>query len=167
MYERSYGDKFAETKDLRTVEIAKLVRADVKAAKAAGELPADLNVSVRYESASMMTAIRVAVLDAPELWEPCPGYRLNPGSDVGTGCPSPGCPETYTHDRLTAEGLRITGILEAILNSYNYDGSDIMTDYFDVRFYSTVTIEDAWSIEWRAREKARKAAKAAARKVAR
>ncbi len=31
--------------------------------------------------------------------------------------------------------------IRAIMDSYNYDGSDAMTDYFDVRFYGNVCNE--------------------------
>ena len=165
MYERRYGSRYHETKDLRPQEIAKLIRLDIKAAKAEGRLPADLNTSVRFRWSTHSPAIDVTVRDAVELWERCPGYRLTPGTDTGVGCPAYGCPATYQHDRLTDEGERINAILESILNAYNYDGSEHQVDYFDVRFYGHVTVESATAREWRlaekARQDARKAAKAA------
>jgi hypothetical protein len=167
MYERRYGSKAHETADVRPQEIAKLIRADIKAAKATGDLPADLNVSVRFRWATHSAAIDVEIRDRPDLWERCPGYRIAPGDSVGVGCGAYGCPDTYTHDRLTAEGQRIVAVVEAIHGAYNYDGSDSMVDYFDVRYYGQVSVEDAWGAKFRASEKARLAARKAAREARR
>ena len=56
--------------------------------------------------------------------------------------------------------------LERIHNAYNHDGSEIMVDYFDVRYYGVVQFEDDSSREFRAAEKARLEAKRNARETA-
>jgi len=53
--------------------------------------------------------------------------------------------------------------LERIHNAYNHDGSEIQTDYFDVRYYGHVEFEDAQDADFRRRETERLAAKKAAR----
>ena len=41
---------------------------------------------------------------------------------------------------LTDKGIEIMNKAQEIINSYNYDDSDAMTDYFDTKFYFTLEI---------------------------
>lgn len=132
MYERSYGAKYDGS--LSTVEIAKLVRADIKAAVADGTLPrrgphADIKYSVRTEKFAGGSAINVSIKHFPETTE---------------------LPRDFTTDRygqpllgrhMTTEAVRIKGVIEAIVAAYNHDGSEVQVDYFDVNFYSSVTFD--------------------------
>lgn len=43
------------------------------------------------------------------------------------------------------EAIGILGRLEEIVNAYNWDGSDVQTDYFDVMFYAHVHFESDWA----------------------
>lgn len=167
MYERSYGYRYEEVKDMTTVEIAKAIRADIKQAKAEGLLPTRWTYSVRTDHG---TSIDVDVRDCPDAWQPCdgtvPGSRRTypDGSSTATGCPDVWCaarndPErahaAKPHDVLTEEARVAKMTLERIHGAYNYDGSEIQVDYFDVRYYGHVEFEDASSYEFRMREKAR------------
>lgn len=46
--------------------------------------------------------------------------------------------------RYTAAGSALIKALEAILGAYNHDGSDTMTDYFDVKFYGNASVDGTW-----------------------
>jgi hypothetical protein len=55
-------------------------------------------------------------------------------------------------ERYTAEAVALRTAIEQIVSAYNYDGSDIQSDYFNVRFYSNVDIVedgDAMVVEFR------------------
>jgi hypothetical protein len=107
--------------------------------------------------------VDVEVQDCPDAYKPCEGWN---------GCRNVWCRakglEEYRHgwedhDVLTdeAEAARMT--LDRIHNAYNHDGSEIQTDYFDVRYYGVVSFESARASEWRREEAARLAAKKAGR----
>jgi hypothetical protein len=119
MYERHYGSKYDGSLDVK--EIAKLVRADIKQAVKDGTLPgAPVKYSVRIERFSMGQAINIRIKN----W---------PGPTT--------LPQDFTHDKygafqgLTPEANAAKATLQAILDAYNHDGSDVQSDYFDVNFY--------------------------------
>lgn len=125
MYERSYGSKYDEK--LSTVEICAKVRAEIKAEMAAGTFP-KCKVSVRK---THHRSIHVTISGLGFL-------ALNPRyahNDVH-----------HVHgervNRLTPRAKALHEKVEAMLAAYNHDGSEPMTDYFDVNFYTYVRIED-------------------------
>lgn len=152
MYERSYGHKYDEVQGYgRAVDIAKLIRRDIKAAIAAGELPGrPSDYRVRSDSYSGGQSINVRLL-MPELYEVCKG--IVPGSEDGFGaraCGDPWCkaggrhmdsPHSHYHYILSAEGRRVEAKLREIHGAFNHDGSEPMVDYFDRRYYGGVDIE--------------------------
>ena len=198
MYERSYGSKYAGYQS--AAHIAKLIRGDIKAAIAAGELPGSpRNYRVHSKSYSGGQSVDVRVINMPGLFQECdgtvPGSRQfhvrsfdNPEHDItvnaedwrsaitaarewykapaserfGVGkcrsarsCPRHWCaghsdmrdnPHAEHHTTLTVEGRRIHDLLDEIRRAYNHDGSDVMTDYFDVLYYGTVDIYE-WDNE--------------------
>jgi hypothetical protein len=159
VYERSYGYRYNEV-DGGTVDIAKVIRRDVKQAVAEGLLPARWSYSVRSPHG---TSIDVEVRDCPDAWRDCDG---------GQGCRNVWCTArndpAYAHAAekhvvLTEEAEAARMTLERIHNAYNHDGSELQTDYFDVRYYGYVSFEDASSADFRKREAERLAAKKAAR----
>ena len=93
MYNDIKGSKYQVTKDLDIVEIAKLVRKDIKV-----KLPA-IKTSTRVDKYSMGCSINVEILEAPIVLK-----------------------QHYKTE------------IKKILDSYNYNNSDVMTDYFDYRF---------------------------------
>lgn len=127
--DRHYGSRYDEK--LSTTEIARRFREDVKEAKRRGELPKGLKLGVRTKSYSGGSSIRVEIKEAP-------GIRiLNPEhlERELRGEPTHGIP--WIHD----EAKRLVDRLDGMLRAYNYDGSDSMTDYFDVNFYGSVDFD--------------------------
>lgn len=157
------GSKYDETRHLSVVEVAKLIRKDLKA-----EFP-ECKFSVTTESASMCSEIYVCLMASPypaymtaeeiiearkdeTIWN---DYRhpLNKRYNIYTNgryydC---NCRTNFTEQReLTDEEFEVfcntaniqtekmTSILkkvDAIVSSYNRKDCDGMIDYFDVRFY--------------------------------
>lgn len=151
----SKGSKYTQTKNLRTVEIAKLIRADIKAAIKSGELPAGIKCSVTTESFSGGSSIDIRVTACPvQIWTES---FLTSNPNV-----------FFEGERVTEEAKAILKTLKAIHRQYNFDHSDIQTDYFHVRYYGGASF--CWELEKADREAtiARKAAetKAAAEAAA-
>jgi hypothetical protein len=99
----------------KVTEVAADVRRDIKDAVANGELPSGLKFSVKSDSRGT-NAVRVRVSGSPKTRD-----------DYG---------------RLTGEAKAIYDKVDSIVNAYNRDNSDIMTDYFDVDYYGTVQLDD-------------------------
>lgn len=157
------GSKYDETSHLSVVEIAKLIRKDLKA-----EFP-ECKFSVTTESASMCHEIQVSLMESPYpaymtveeikearkdsiLWNDY-SHPLNNHYyiTVGEKCYNCNFLTNFTEQReLTDEEFEVfcntvniqtekmTSILkkvDAIVSSYNREDCDGMIDYFDVRFY--------------------------------
>jgi len=125
MTERFYGAKYEEVRGKPLTEVAKKLRGDIKAAVKTGKLPKGLKVSVRKDHNS----IDLTVTALPE------GFTIHnrewvrdehEGTDRRFG---------FGLGRLSPEAKALTGTVQAMAAAYNYDGSDIQTDYFDVNFY--------------------------------
>ncbi len=135
-YNNSFGEKYEATKNLSRVEIAKLIRADIKAAQLLPasdprSLPRGMKVSVRSPDRS----INVVIVEFP-------GRVLNPAAVLMHEVLPSVFQEIPRHSK---EAARCLGVIEAIKEAYNYDRSDIQTDYFDVRFYGSEGF--AWELE--------------------
>lgn len=160
MYERTYGSNYEATKEIYdTSVLAKLIRADIKAAVKAGDLP-KATYSVQTRKYAGGSAIDIELRDLEGAWV----------AEDMTKCPSNStCREGdhYSHrgcegaEHLSDEAALAKIILSQIQNSYNFDGSETQVDYWDVRFYGHVQVESKWSADWRARDKAAKDAKKA------
>lgn len=148
MYEVTYGSKYGATKDMRRSELAKLMRADIKAAKAAGELPADLTVSVKTREYSGGGSIDMYITGPARLYNPL--YLLWHADTRNTNIFVPG----HLLPRLTPEGDAALETLKKIHFSYNYDGSEIQVDYFNVRYYGHPQM--SWELEREAITEAQK-----------
>jgi hypothetical protein len=141
---RWYGGKYADTQELRLTDIAKLIRAEVKVARKVakmtakpgalkvadpiGDAPTEIKVSIRTEYYSGGGSINVSLSNIPDEWgwtkEPYDGYHGQDFRNVPT------------------EALRtFARAIKDVMDSYNYDGSDITTDYFDKRFYGGVSAD--------------------------
>lgn len=129
------GSKYEATRDLRLVEIAKLIRADIKAAVKAGDLPAG-KYSVRCRRATSIDIDFAADID---LFNPA---RLEWDEENPH---SPLCLAPLAAFHVYSEEARETiATLERIAGDYNYDHSDSMVDYFNCRFYRSVTPAGEW-----------------------
>lgn len=139
----AYGTKYASTKDLSRVEVAKLIRADIKDAVKAGTIPA-AKYSVTCESFAGGGSIDVRIADVKKagfvLWNP---LRLawdtqNPHSGL---CDAPS-EARWLHSE---EARALLDAVKAIVDAYNFDGSDSQTDHFHVRFYGQVEFSWRWA----------------------
>lgn len=127
------GERYEATRDERAVQIAARIRADIKAAIKAGELPRGIKARVRCSGSSLHDSIRVLIAMPVEI-----AAVENPEAEYGC---MPG------QRRLTVEAQRIRNRVRAIWAAYNYDNSDIQTDYFDVRYYGGVDIAGVYAAE--------------------
>lgn len=136
MYERTYGSRYEETKDLDIAQVAKLVRKDIRVARAAGDLgevPEGVKFSVRIDRFAGGESMDITVVDAPDEW-------VWTKADESTR-------ERTLSDRMLSPALKgMAKVLRAILARYNFDGSEVQVDYFDVRFYTNVSLEDGLMI---------------------
>ena len=116
------GSKYKVTENLPLKEIAKLVRADIKR-----ELPY-IKTSVQCEHYSMGRSINIHITEAPfsyynqaslkEHFEHLNDYHCNP--------------------KQTEEAENALAKIRSILEEYNRDDSDPMTDYYNVHFSTEV-----------------------------
>lgn len=176
--DRAYGIRYGtmEGAYMSAADIAKLMREDIRLEVSVGALPGKPgNYSVRVHNYSGGRSIRIEARDLPDMWQTCDGIVPGSADEYGArACPDAWCAghndpvyakHARTHRTLTVEARRILKILEAIHGAYNHDGSDVMTDYFDVNYYGEASIEDEWHAEYRAREQAKKAAAKQAKKA--
>jgi hypothetical protein len=126
-YNNFTGSKFDS--NLSIVEIAKRVRADIKAAIKAGDLPAGLKVSVRAETFSGGCALRVCIMACP--------FNIMNIARVEFDMDHPhDYPETEeVRARYNERASEMQEALDSIVQAYNRDSSDIASDYFNVKFY--------------------------------
>ena len=126
------GDKYVTGLDI--AEIAKRVRAEIKAAVKAGSLPElTASVTMRRYTGGRSLSVRITKCSIPvlnvarvrvEMAEP---HRYN-------GMP-----------HYNPEAAAVLDTIRGICDAYNFDGSDIGSDYFHVNFYTSVGID--WQIE--------------------
>jgi hypothetical protein len=120
------GSKYDRDRDVAS--IAKLLRADIKAARKDGTLvlPADTKVSVTIDRFSMGCSVHVRIYDLPaELMYNAPGTELTNGYPYSGG----------SHPYRQAAEARIKELMDAYLR----DNSDSQSDYSDVNFYGSVS----------------------------
>jgi hypothetical protein len=147
-YERRIGSKYEETKDLGTTEIAARIRQDIKDAVARGDLPSDANISVKTDKFAGGSAIRIDVSNWPGATKVGDESLCTGTLDIGNGLYPSHCKDgnhdwrcaAAPHASDAAEAVQKT--IQAIHDSYNYDGSDMMTDYFNVRYYGQVKVDE-------------------------
>ena len=144
---RLTGSKYEATKDETTTQIAARIRADVKAARAAGELPDALKVSVttRYYSGGSSIDLNITGgLDGIQVYSP---ERMKVDRDD---------PRTFHGDNeyppYTPEYDEILKRLQAIHRAYNFDDSDAQVDYFHVNYHGHAGLDWQYRETIRARE---------------
>jgi hypothetical protein len=128
------GSRLAATKNMSRAEIAKLYRQDIKDAIKRGDLPKGLKVSVRTSEYAGGGSINTGVTEVPA------GFKLLSEQRLYTDLTEKGynsSPDPYH----TPEAAALLKKLDALLQSYNFDDSDSMTDYFHVRFYGDAKFE--------------------------
>lgn len=145
-YERRYGTQYEATKNMTTKEVAAHLRRVIKQAAKDGLLHGEYKYSVRLSRSTWSSCIDVYIIVPDAVIAERDAYEAQGGK-----------PRYHHADRLWFDTpaqyatLSTLAETEAALNelrsSYNYDGSDSMTDYFDVRFYGSVTVvgETHWN----------------------
>lgn len=144
------GSNYQATRHLDLAQVAKLIRADIKEARAdpGSPVPPDAKIRVRIERYSMGQSIDVTLDAMPDTWTyVAPGT----GPDYGNVYPTNGGYSGQCQAAIDA----VRGIVE----SYNRDNSEPMTDYSDVKFFGWVDVRDERSQRFEAARKARKAAR--------
>lgn len=143
-----YGSKYTGYQP--AAQVSKQIRQDLKAAQAAGEIPADLTFSVKSDSYSMGQSVNVKIQGRTEaqVWKTETVNEHGFDREVR---------------RFHPEAEAVLDKVRAIANAYNRDRSDSMVDYFDVMYYLHVDYESAWSRNHRAAQAAARAAKRAAK----
>ena len=125
---------------LGTAEVAKLVRADIKRAIGAGEIPA-IKTSVRIKRYSGGSSISVYITEAP--------YQIATDESVRAAKERPH--DYFEGDHRTPESIRVARAIEAIMGEYNRTDIDSQSDLYNVKFHAFV------DYDWRS-EKAEKEA---------
>lgn len=166
MTTRSYGYKYPD-KFLSAAEIAKLMRADIKEAVKFGLLPgAPVKYSVRVHNYAGGRSINIDVRGWTDAWVDCEGWVWREGRREhchNVWCKAAGehkdLPGAEVHQVLSEEASVAQMTLQRIHDAYNHDGSDSMTDFFDVSYYGQVNFETARQAEFREQEAAKRAAR--------
>ena len=130
---KSVGSKCEATQDLDIADIAKLVRKEIKAGVKSGSLPAALRTSVRISRYSMGQSLSVTITELGTL-------GANPAR-VKWDMDNPHAYPGEAPHRYTAVAVETIEALEAMVKAYNYDDSDSQTDYYNVRFSGSVSID--------------------------
>lgn len=150
MYEITYGKKYEQGLDVS--EIAKRIRQEIKEAIAKDELPKGLKVSVTISRFSGGRSLDATIKEVPTGFVVRNPERVKlEADDPNTFYP------TCHHPIFTPEATEIEEKIKALIAAYNYDGSEIQADYWNVNFYSNVR----WHHKLEELDKARTLAKLA------
>lgn len=152
MYARHFeGSRLRELDGyVSAADIAKLMRAEIKAQIKAGHLPGTArNYSVRIENGTMHRAIDIRTKDLDGLTRTCPGYKVGSetyfenGGMAATACHHWACKNDRNdaEDVLNDEGQRVHKLLKEIHGLWNYDASNAQIDYFNVNYYGGVRVQ--------------------------
>lgn len=135
MTERSYGSKY--DKNLTTKQIAEVVRRQVRLEARLGLLPDEGKWSVTMDRFAGGSSIAIDFTPRPDtalLFSRCFYNHERVVADAER-------PHDYVRLPLRSEfGAALEQRLERMLAAHNHDGSDTMTDYFDVKFYAHVNV---------------------------
>ena len=138
------GSKADEVEHEGAVEVAKRVRVDLKDAFP----PKDgWKFSVR---APRYSTLYVTVTQVPH------GFVVKNPAWVKFAQENPNQPPPHGMGRLTEEADAALKRMKSLVNEYNYDRSDSMTDYFDRGFYETVEFARDVKVEKAGKKKATK-----------
>jgi hypothetical protein len=109
MQQGKVGNKYQEVKSLSVVEIAKLVRKDLKQFN-------DCKFSVTSDRNTISIYLKDSPLNRLEIYDQ--------SQELGWG------------GKVISIEKDLRKKVKEILDQYNYNNSEMMTDYFDVNFYS-------------------------------
>lgn len=136
-----------------TKEIVKNIRNDIKLAEEAGYLPKGYKYSVRKQG---YNSINVEINGLPKDEEKF-DYKIRPTGYGG---------DSYeVIPELKPEYKEIQEKVKAISDSYNYNESNAMVDYFDRGFYGQVVIPTDSEVAWNKAEAAERKTRTVANKL--
>jgi hypothetical protein len=148
MYERAYGCRFVPGEYLGAAEIAKRVRGDLKNAVKLGLLP-DVKMWVRSDSFSGGQSVDVWIdYRGPVSCPECQGRRSSAtyAGQHGDLCQTCAAWECGNPGWMHPDARPVYAFASWLLNAYNYDGSEIQVDYFDVNYYGNVHLEPPYDV---------------------
>ena len=112
--------------NLKTSDIAKLIREFISTEKKEGDIPKGLKISVKTDTYSMGSSINARITAVPpsmDLHDEKSCHFVSSRSRQNLQC------------GLNSQIVKIFKNLKSLDSQYNYDNSDIQTDYFDVDHY--------------------------------
>lgn len=136
VYERTYGYLYEEARPVK--EDAASIRRTIKTLAKAELIPSDWTYSVRYRSFAGGCAIDVRGVSPRAIYAADPDAFREHALNHETGAWVMGW-----KDKLTIEARTVLDTLHELLGAHNHDGSEIMVDYFDVKFYGVPEIDTA------------------------
>lgn len=141
---RWYGAKYDKTGTLTTVDIAALIRAEIKIARKLGkqtadlpddanakvlavtdpipDMPAQIKIGIRVPYAG---CIRMRLTNIPLDWGFVPAQN----------------PSKYRRYDSSPALVALVEALHVVMDAYDHNGSELESDYFDHRFYGSVETE--------------------------
>ena len=131
-YNNFQGSKY--DKNMTINDITKAIKNDIKEAIKNNELP-EIQVSVRSNKYSMGCSINMTVTECGYSVKNPEWFRLIDENKLDHETRVAMAPCGW----MTRESYNVLRKLEEIANAYNYDSSDLQTDYFDSRFCLNVT----------------------------
>lgn len=130
-YSIQYGSKYDETLDV--AEIAKRVRADLKALIKTGTIPkGKYSVTIQRFCGGCSLRVRLDQLISPHLMlnpERVKFEQENPHAFPGN------------LPQFSPSGKALLETVQAVVNAYNFDGSHTESDYWNVNFYDSVDFD--------------------------
>lgn len=138
MSERVMGSKVEATKGLHGAALNKVMAAAINA-----KLPKEFRVTLRGRSGG--SGITATIKGCKQIWNP---ERVHIDAERAKGGKTDTRWDSWywlnkEHPLHAPEAEMLLAFVERELQAYNWDGSDIQTDYFDVRFYLTVEFNRA------------------------
>jgi hypothetical protein len=132
-YDISYGSNYEDTEDLDIPALGRRIKKGIKAMMEAGDIPEmKLSVTTNRSPREVNVKFKSFPEDAPLFQKSKDRF---------------GQEQRVYSD----QAKEVQEKVKDYVDTFNYDGSDIQTDYFNVRFYSNV------KFDWRFSKKRRKA----------
>jgi N12 class adenine-specific DNA methylase len=134
----AYGSKLNTGKNGGRIydvsEINKRIREDIKVLTKEKIIPKGLKLSIKKDHHSSMTITIKEIPNSISMITPeFAQWRLENPTEYRSDSPT----------EQTIEYLALYHAVEATAEAYNYDNSDMMTDYHDTNFYLTVSVDSA------------------------
>lgn len=120
--QRSYGKNYDNT--LSTTDVAKKIRSFIAQKRREGVIPKELKYSVRSKSYSGGSSIDIDITSVPRNMVIYNPKTCSKERGYGISC-----------KKYNPKLQKINDMISKKMRSYNFDGSDSQTDYYDVNFH--------------------------------